>query len=310
MNILFLGTSSFSEKCLEYLVHDSNFKIQAVMTRPTIKAHRGMKLQSSPVDLCAQKYNLNIYTPSSFRNQSEIEFVKKLNIDVVIIVAYGVILPAYFLEWFPHRVVNLHTSLLPRWRGASPVTSSLLAGDKKTGVTLQKVAVKMDAGDIIHQLKLEVSPHINSKELLQRMEPLSFRLLSEFLPQYLNGKITPKIQDESQATYSKKIQKSHLKINWSESANHIHNQVRAFVQQKGAYTFYKGLRLKILRSLWDEESISTPGQIVTYQDNKGLKVACGKGSLWIQKVQLEGKKAQDIATFLRGFEIKIGSSFL
>ena len=310
MNTLFLGTSLFSGKCLEHLVQDSNFKIQAVITQPKIKAHRGMKLQSSPVHLCAKKHGLRVYTPSSFKDKNEVEFVKKLNIEVVVVVAYGVILPAYFLEWFPNRVVNLHTSLLPRWRGASPVAYSLLKGDKKTGVTLQKVDLKMDVGDIIHQLELNVSLDINAQELLQKMEPLSFCLLSEFLPRYLIGEIKPTVQDESQATYSKKIQKSQLKINWNEPSELIHNKVRAFILQKGVYTLYQGLRLKVLQSTWDAENTSTPSQIISYQKPKGLQVACGKGSLWIQKVQLEGKKIQDIEAFMRGFKFKIGSSFL
>ena len=309
MNVLFLGTSLFAQKCLEHLLKDSQFNIQAVVTRPEVKSQRGMKFQSSPVGMFAKKHGLSVYAPSSFKNESEIEFIKKLNIDVVIVVAYGVILPRYFLNWFPDRVVNLHTSLLPLWRGAAPVTYSLLHGDVKTGVTLQKVDVRMDEGDMIYQLGLKITPNMNAQELLKKMEPLSFRLLSEFVPQYLNGKIKPVVQDESQATYSKKIQKSQLKIDWSKSSEDIHNQIRAFVLQKGAYTFYEGFRLKILQSTWNSENISTPSQIVSYQEAQGLQVACGKGSLWVQKVQLEGKKTQDIATFIRGFDLKVGSSF-
>ena len=311
MNTLFLGTSLFAQKCLEHLVNDSQFKLQSVITRPPQKAHRGMKLQDSPVSLYAKENNIRLHAPSSFKNKDEIEFIKKLDIDVVIVVAYGVILPAYFLDWFPDRVVNIHTSLLPRWRGASPVTSCLLSGDLQTGVTLQKVSVKMDAGDIIHQLSFEVSPQMNSKDLLKKMEPLACQLLSKFLPLYLKGEITPQAQDQAQITLSKKIDKKELQIDWSQSSHIIHNQVRAFILHKGAYTFYKGLRLKVLQSVGDEKSVSTtPGQVMSFQENKGLQVACGKGSLWIQVVQLEGKKPQEILAFLRGFEIGVGSSFI
>ena len=308
MKTLFLGTSFFAQKCLEHLANDSQFKIQAVVTRPPQKAHRGMKLQHSPVSVYATENNLPLHTPVSFKDKNEVEFIKKLDIDVVIVVAYGIILPAYFLDWFSDRIVNIHTSLLPQWRGASPVTASLLAGDLQTGVTLQKVSVKMDAGDIIHQLSLDVPLEMNAKDLLSQMEPLACRLLSEFLPLYLKGEITPQVQDESKVTLAKKVQKTELQIDWNQEAKTIHNQVRAFVLHKGAYTFYKGLRLKVLKSVLDSKSSSTPGQVMN--QDKGLQVACGSGSIWIQEVQLEGKKVQEISAFLRGFKIDIGSSFV
>jgi len=308
-NILFFGTTAFSCKCLNHLMKDPQFSVQAVVTKPEKSSGRGMALQSSPVYMLARKSNIPVWTPSSLKDSKVLEPIQSLNISAVIVVDYGLILPSYLLNWFSNRVFNIHTSLLPRWRGAAPIVHCLLAGDQKTGVTLQKMVSRLDAGDIIYQLDFDISEQMNSLDILKKMEPLSFQLLSRYLPLYFKGEIFTKPQEESQATYAPKVEKSQLKINWTESSKNLFNKVRAMVIKNGVYTFYQGLRLKVWSVEYDNESHQADfGEIVLCND-KDLKVACGQGHLYLKEVQLAGKKAQKIVPFLRGFPLKIGHVF-
>jgi len=161
-NILFFGTTNFSYKCLNHLIEDSQFKIQAVVTKPEKSSGRGMRLRSSPVYSFATKMNIPVWTPASLKNADEIEPLRSLNISAVIVVDYGLILPPYLLRWFPDRVFTIHPSLLPRWRGAAPIAHCLLAGSQKTGVTLQRVVARLDAVDITYQLDLAICDRMHS----------------------------------------------------------------------------------------------------------------------------------------------------
>lgn len=309
INILFFGTTVFSSRCLHHLLEDPQFLVQAVVTKPQKSSGRGMKFQSSPVYNVAKKINIPVWTPSSLKYPNLLEPLRSFDAHAVVVVDYGLILPAYLLNWFSDRVFNIHTSLLPRWRGAAPISHCLLEGDKKTGVTLQKMVSRLDAGDIVYQLSFDISEDMNSSDLLKKMEGLSFKLLSEFLPLYLKGDISSSPQEESQATYAPKIEKSQLKIDWSLSSKALFNQVRAMVVKNGVYTFYHNLRLKIWSASYDNESHQEDFGKILLHNYKGLKVACGQGHLYLKEVQLEGKKAQKIASFLRGFSLKIGDIF-
>lgn len=309
IKVLFFGTTDFSQKCLNHLVTDSHFEVQAVVTKPERPSGRGMKLQSSPVYAFAQKMNIPVWTPPSLKNSKLLEPLRSLDISAVIVVDYGLIVPPYLLSWFPDRVFNIHTSLLPRWRGAAPISHCLLAGDVKTGVTLQKMVSRLDAGDIIHQLDFDISEQMNSLDLLKKMESLSFQLISQHLPLYLKGEISSVPQEESQAVYAPKIEKSQLQIKWPHSSKKLFNQVRAMVIKNGAYTFYQGLRLKIWSAEYSNDTHSEScGKIMSYSE-KGLKIACGQGCLYLKEVQLEGRKRQKIQSFLHGFSLKMGDVF-
>lgn len=307
--VLFFGTTEFSHKCLSHLIEDSQFLVQTVVTKPPQTAGRGMKLKVSPTYTLAEKMGIPVLTPASLKDSSFLEPLSSLEIDAVIVVDYGLILPPYLLNWFSDRVFNIHTSLLPRWRGAAPISHCLLAGDKKTGVTLQKMVSRLDAGDIIYQLEFDILDQMDSLDLIQKMEDLSFQLLSKYLSLYLKGGIQAIPQEEAQVTYAPKIEKSQLNINWSQSSKDLFNQVRAMVIKNGVYTFYQGLRLKIWSAMYDNESHQEDfGKILLYND-KGLKVACGQGHLYLKELQLEGRKTQKIAPFLRGFPLKMGCIF-
>ena len=288
-------------------MEDSQFKVEGVVTKPEKTSGRGMKLQASPVYKLAQQRDVPVWTPSSLKNSKILEPLKSLDISAVLVVDYGLLLPSYLLDWFSNRVFNIHTSLLPRWRGAAPLVHCLLAEDKKTGVTLQQMVSRLDAGDIIYQLDFDISEQMNSLDLLKKMEPLSFELISKSLPLFLDGKISPISQNESLVTYAPKIEKSQLKIDWSESSKNLFNKVRAMVVKNGTYTFYKGLRLKIWSAGYDNQSHQEEFGKIVLCNEKDLKVACGQGHLYLKEVQLESRKIQKIATFLRGFTLKEGS---
>ena len=309
IKILFFGTTDFSQKCLNHLMTDPQFEVQAVLTKPEKPSGRGMKLQSSPVYAFAKKMNIPVWTPSSLKDSKLLEPLQSLNISSALVVDYGLIVPPYLLNWFKNCFFNIHTSLLPRWRGAAPISHCLLAGDAKTGVTLQKMVSRLDAGDIIYQLSFDISEQMNSSDLLKKMETLSFQLISQYLPLYLKGEISSTPQEESQVVYAPKIEKSQLQIKWNQSSKNLFNQVRAMVIKNGTYTFYQGLRLKIWSADYDNENHSEDcGKIMSYSE-KGLKIACGKGCLYLKEVQLSGKQRQKIQSFLRGFPLKIGDTF-
>ena len=321
IKVLFFGTSDFSKNCLQFLLSDSQFQIQAVVTKLPAPSGRKLKPTLSPVHVLAEKEQIKFFTPGTLNDPKEVKKLIQLNVDVLIVVAYGMILPPSLLNHFADRVVNIHASLLPKWRGASPIQHCLLSGDKETGVTLQKVAQKVDTGDIIHQIDFPLSASMSAVDVLEKMESLSQILLSRFLPLYLKKEIKPVHQDESKASYAGKIKNSQLKIDWSKSAKFISNQIRAFTINGGVYTFYKKKRLKIFKSTIIEntthsylklnkfkvdKNFKMYGIIENYDKKYGLKIICGEGSIALTELQMQGKKKQNIHEFMRGFRIQKG----
>lgn len=307
IKVLFLGTPEFSKKCLESLFQDAQFKIQAVWTRPDAPSGRGLKLRPSPVKKWAAGRSIPVWTPQTLKEKKSVEFIKQVNIDVVVVVGYGLILPRYFLNWFLDKAVNIHTSLLPRWRGAAPVPHCLLAGDSMTGATLQKISAQLDAGGIIHQLSFPILSHMSSEDVYRQMEEKAVDLLTNTLPLYLKGQIQAQPQDESKAVYAPKIQKSQLRVNWSCSALKIMNSIRAFACDGGMHAFYKEKRVKIFQAQISPQQ-GGAGCILDINE-KGILVACRQDSLYLQEVQLAGKKRQPSSSFIRGFQIEKGQKF-
>ena len=310
INVLFLGTSSFSTYVLEFLLSHSRFQVEAVLTKVDQISGRGMKLHPSPVRVTAQKHSIPVQTLSSFKDQNAIKkFLKNFHIDVVIVVSYGLIIPSYFLNWFSNRIVNIHTSLLPKWRGAAPIQHALLKGDQSTGVTLQEISPKLDAGDIIHQVSFPISHSMDATNIYQKMTELACSLLSQYLPLYLDGQIQVTPQDSSLVTYAPKIQKSQLKIQWTDTALKVFNQIRAFTMDGGAFALYNQKRIKIFKSELSMEHQGKAGQVLLYDKYKGLLVACQTGAIYLQEVQLESKKRQSVQTWMRGFAVEKGADF-
>ena len=307
IKVLFLGTSEFSKNCLEKIILNPQFKIQAVFTKPDAFSGRGLKKHPSSVKKWSVEKNIPVFTPHTFKDPAKLEFILKFDIDIVMIISYGVIIPRYFLEWFPDRVLNVHASLLPRWRGAAPVPHCLLAGDSVTGLTLQKTVLKLDAGDIIHKISIPISQNMDSIDIYQQMEKCIPELLFSAVPRYLKKEIKLLPQNEKLASYAPKIQKSQLRVIWGESAFKILNSIRAFSSEGGVFTFFRGKRFKIFRAEVSSES-GNKGEILEY-NKKGLLTACGQEALYLKEVQLEGKKKQPIEEFIKGCPLKKGERF-
>jgi methionyl-tRNA formyltransferase len=305
--ILFCGTPTFAIPSLKALSEDPFFKVEMVATQPDRPAGRGHKLQPSPVKVFAEQKNIPVITPENISAPEVVKQISDLDLDACVVVAYGQILRRDFLNLFPQKCVNLHGSLLPLWRGAAPIQRSLMAGDKETGVSLQVVVSKLDAGAVIGERRFEVPENMNALESHDRMSALGVELFQNEFKAFLEGKITPRIQDESLVTYAHKIAKDETRIDWLRPASELHNFVRGLYMGPQAHTSVQGKNLKIYKT-----SVSAltgvPGEVVQLEKSI-FSVACGSGSLDIHELQPESKKRLSAEEFLRGFPLRRGESF-
>lgn len=310
IRVCFLGTPEFAATNLQGLLEDEHYQVVGVVTQPDRPAGRKLQLTPSPVKLLAQKHNIPVLTPESLKNDvAAFEEVKKWKAEVAIVVAYGQILTQEFLDSFPFGAVNVHGSLLPKWRGAAPIQRSIEAGDQETGVALQKMVKKLDAGDVLGIRKIHIDSHISSKELYDKLANLGAELLKIELMDYIRGNLVPTPQDESQVTYAKKIEKEEAKIDWKLSAEQIHNKVRAFVMGPGTYCQFENKKLKIhSTSVENKKTSAKPGRVLSADDD-GILVQCGIGQLKITELQPESRARMSAADFLKGHPIKQEDSF-
>lgn len=310
LSFVFAGTSDFSLKCLQILLQSDKFNLKAILTRPDVLCGRGMKKQSSPVKSFAEQKDIPCWTPNK---AGDINFLKALSrekCDFSFVCAYGRILPLEYLNLFPKGSFNLHLSLLPLWRGAAPVQRSLLAGERKTGVSLQLMTEELDAGDIIGQREFDVGIEENAGDVFDKALQKTESLLQLEFIRYLEGKLNPYPQDHKKATYAHKIDKIKAEILWKESSIHIHNKVRAFFLGPQAFSFFKGKRIKIFRSrcVGEESQRQAPGKVCVVEKDK-VFIVCGHGVLSLLEVQKEGKRKQKIADFLKGNPVFVNDCF-
>ena len=291
MNIVFMGTPDFAVPALEKLVKSSH-KISAVYTQPDKPVGRKQILTPPDVKLCAEKYNIPVFQPETLRDENAFKELKSLNPDVIVVVAYGKILPKNILDIPKYGCVNVHGSLLPKYRGASPIQHSVLNGDKVTGVTTMFMGEKMDENE-------------TSAELFERLSLLGADLLLKTLEGLENSSITPVKQDESKATYTVKITKSICPIDWTKANYEIHNQVRGLQTWPVAFAKFNGKDIKIHSTFLCDKS-GNAGEVISLNP---LTVACGSGSLIINELQLNGKKRMDSKSFLTGHTINVGDKF-
>lgn len=302
VRVCFLGTPEFAVTCLKALLDDDHFEIVGVVTQPDRPAGRKLQLTPSPVKSLAQAHGLRVLSPESLKdNQLMFDEIRRWEAEVGVVVAFGQILTQEFMDSFKLGCVNVHASLLPKWRGAAPIQRSLEAGDKVTGVALQKMVKKLDAGGVIGSRTMELDNEINAAELFEKLAFLGADLLRVELMDYVRGNLAPVPQDESQVTVAKKIGKTESEIPWSLSAERIHDRVRGFAAGPGTYTWLDGKRLKILKTRvrGTDGSGVTPGTVVEANEN-ALTVACGKGVLEILELQPESSKKMTVAEFMRG----------
>lgn len=306
MRVVFMGTPEFALPTLKGL-HDGGYQVVGVFTRPDKPAGRGRHPTPSPVKELALRLGLPVYQPATLRRPAAVELLRSLEPEVVVVAAYGLILPREVLEVPPHGCLNVHPSLLPRWRGPSPIPFAILAGDEFTGVTVMLMDEGMDTGPILARSEpVPIGPDDTTATLTPRLAEVGARLLLGTLPRWAAGEITPEPQDDAQATYSRLLKKEDGFIDWGRSAEEIWRQVRAFDPWPGAFTRWEGKLLKILscRPLPDN-SPEPPGTVVGL--DAGAAVQAGSGLLKLERVQLEGRRPVGIEEFLRGYPRFIGS---
>lgn len=301
-SLVFFGTPKIAAYALEKLME--NFYMAAVVTQKEKAAGRGKSLQLSPVKILAQGKIQNIFQPSHIQNIKE--DMQLLKADIAVAYAFSHILPKSILKIFPFGILNIHPSLLPKYRGPSPVQSALLFGEKETGVTIILLDEKMDHGPILAQEKTKINPQETSSDLSWRLTAMGTDLLIKTIPKFLNGKIKPREQNHDQATYTKKIKKEDGHVSWNIRAEDILNRFRAFHPWPGLYTFYNTKRLKILKLL-PIQAQGRPGDVFQTK-NKNMAVYCKDGAILLEEVQLEGKRAMSSGEFLRGSSSIIGKN--
>ncbi len=303
--LVFMGTPEFAVPVLDALIQTPNH-IVGVYTRQDQPAGRGQRLQASPVKQLADSHGLPVFQPKTLRKPEAAAQLRELAPDLVIVAAYGLILPPDVLAVPVLGSVNTHASLLPRHRGAAPMMAAILAGDQETGITLMQMDAGLDTGPILAQRAIPIAQDDTTGTLTPKLARVAAELVLEKLPLILAGEIEPQLQDESRATLFRTIQKEEGRVDWSRPADEIERRVRAFNPWPSAYTFWNGTQLKILRAQTSSKNVNAePGRVV--QTSEGVAVASGAGTLILKEIQLAGKRAMSAEEFVRGQRGLIGA---
>ena len=300
-----MGSPVFAVPALEHLVVN-RYKVVAVYTQPDRPAGRGRTIVSPPVKKAALKLGLPVIQPDTIRSEKVVAELAGLKPDVVVVCAYGQILPQSVLDIPPRQFINIHFSLLPRHRGASPVAAAILAGDEFTGVSIQLVRRKLDTGPLLSVAAVPVSTRDTTGTLTAKLSQVGARLLLESLSGWLRGEITPLTQDSSRATYFSQIKKEEGEINWRLPAVEIWRRIRAFNPWPGCYTRLHGRQLKIVEAIALPERTADIGRVVPLTGEAQTGIGTGEGILRVLSVQLEGKRVMSADEFLRGHRNFIG----
>ena len=299
--IVFMGTPMFAVPVLKSLYQNGYF-ISDVYTQPPQKSQRGQKINKSPIQNMAEILNLQLRTPYSLKdNVQEYDYIKKIEPDIVIVVAYGQIIPKEFLDLPKKGFINVHASILPNWRGAAPIQRSIMNLDKETGVSIMKISEKLDSGPVSKIYKIKLENNLNASDVNEKLSLLAAEKIIENIDDILEDKARFIEQDHSKATYALKIRKIEGKIDWNENANKIIGKINGLYPYPGAFFSFNGERFKILKA----EKSSTagkPGDIAS----ENFEVCCGEGSINVLSIQREGKRVQKINEFLLGAQIKKG----
>ena len=310
VRILFLGTPEFAVASLRRLIEDDHFEIVGVVSQPDRPAGRKMQLKASPVKELALQHGLKVFTPETVNTQEFRDQIASLGAESAAVVAFGQILGQKFLDLFPHGCVNVHGSLLPRWRGAAPIQRSIMEGDTETGVALQIVVKKLDAGPVLGIRRLALTDEMDAMQLHDELKVLGADLLHIEYMDYLRGNLQPVPQDESLVTIAPKIDKAEARIDWKLPARTIFNRIRGLAMGPSAYTVRAGQMLKVhkTRVVSNEARQASAGQIVDVT-SQSFQVACGQGILEVLEVQPESRSRQTVSDYLRGYPLKVGESF-
>ena len=301
--IIFMGTPYFAVPVLKSL-YQNGYPISVVYTQPPQKSHRGQKINKSPIQSLSETLNIEFRTPTHLKNnQEEKNFLKKLDADIAVVVAYGKIIPSNFLNLAKKGFINIHASLLPKWRGAAPIQRSIMNLDKETGISIMKIVEKLDTGPICNSYSLELLENENTESLSNRLSLFAAEKIPNNIDDILEDKAVFKKQDNVKATYANKILKSEGKIDWSNSADNIIGKINGLYPNPSAWFIYNGERYKILKA----EVSDKKGEIGSVLGDY-LEVGCSDKSIKILEIQRQGKLPQKISEFMIGSQIKKGSS--
>ena len=297
-----MGTPMFAVPILKSL-YQNGYPISDVYTQPPQKSQRGQKINKSPIQGISETLNLEFRTPKYLKdNNEEYEYFRSINADLVIVVAYGQIIPREFLNLSKKGFINIHASLLPKWRGAAPIQRSIMNLDRETGISIMKIDEQLDTGPVCNTYKIDLDNNLNVSDVADKLSLIAAEKILENIDNILEDKTKFIEQDHSKATYASKIQKAEGEINWNDSAQKIIGKINGLYPVPGAFFIYKGERYKILKGEIGN-GIGNPGEVVSDY----LEVACGdKQSIKIKEIQRQGKKSQNIGEFMLGSQIKKG----
>ena len=298
-----MGTPMFAVPILKSL-YQNGYPISEVYTQPPQKSQRGQKINKSPIQGVAETLNLKFRTPKYLKNNDEeYNYFKSLDADLAIVVAYGQIIPKEFLSLTKKGFINIHASLLPKWRGAAPIQRSIMNLDKETGVSVMKIAEQLDTGPLCNTYKINLENNLNTSDVSDKLSLIAAEKLLDNIDDILEDKAKFIDQDHSKATYAFKIQKAEGEINWNDQAKNIIGKINGLYPVPGAFFIYKGERYKILKAEIGN-GIGRPGEIVSDY----LEIVCGdKQTIKIQEIQRQGKRTQNIGEFMLGSQIKKGA---
>lgn len=300
MKIVFMGTPDFAVPTFEKLAEKHD--VVCVYTRAPKIAGRGHELRNSPVHMAALKHGIEVRTPKTFKDAAEQEAFRALNADVAIVAAYGLILPAEILKSFRYGILNVHASLLPRWRGAAPIVRAIEAGDNQSGVTIMEVVEALDAGRMYQKGFVEITNDMTGGQLHDALSVLGADLMLDVLDHI--GEIEPLVQDNALVTYAQKLEKEEEKLDFSKCADVLERKIRAFNPYPATYFEYNGERFKILKAK-TVEKCGVPGEIL--EGRQALVIATCNKALEVLEIQRQGKRAMDISELLRGFQFEKNS---
>jgi len=301
--IVFMGTPIFAVPILKSL-YQNGYPVSVVYTQPPQKSQRGQKINKSLIQSLSETLNIEFRTPLSLKNnREEYEYLKKLDADLGIVVAYGQIIPNEILNLTKKGFINIHASLLPKWRGAAPIQRSIINLDKQTGITIMKINNKLDSGPICNSYKIDISNNENAEIISNKLSLLGAEKILDNIDKILDDEIEFKEQNHADATYANKIEKSEGKIDWNSKAENIIGKINGLYPSPGAWFIYKGERFKILKAEISEGK-GNPGIIL----DEYFKVACNNKSIKILEIQRQGKRPQKINEFMLGSQIKVGSN--
>ena len=304
MNVIFMGTPDFAVPCLEKLIEHHN--VLAVFSQLDKPVGRKQILKPTPVKECALEHNINVYQPNSLKDDEVANQIEQLSADIIVVVAYGKILPKRILDAAKYGSINVHASLLPKYRGAAPIQWAVINGDKQTGVTVMQMGEGLDTGDMILVRKTDIDINETSEELFERLSVIGSEALIEALDEISSGTATFTPQGDSDTSYAEKITKALSPIDWNKSALQVHNLVRGLQTWPCAQTTFNGKNIKIHKTVLTDKKANKSGEVV--YNNGVLTVGCGDGNcVDILELQLDGKKRMDTKSFLMGNQVPLGT---